>query len=256
VSEEDEIFIQNRVEVNSPSEKPQHEDYHSRFSGDFKPRETVYVPSYILHFKKNGDLSAMLGVFGKNSEPFRYIESMEARSDFLFVCHRFAEQLILTKFENDEWKGEINESNLIVLSSEETADYKVSLEKIIPHPSGEYAFVALIYTGKKDDRFKFKRIYKYNYNSPTPETLIKETQDPSESLFGFGPGEDFYIWETEDSEKSIKLKVHDREGNHYNNLRLKFPLPRVQWRETYIGPRNQIFSTRVRGDALEVYEWK
>lgn len=37
--------------------------------------------------------------------------------------------------------------------------------------------------GKEDERFKFRRVYKFEYNKKEPTEIIKELQDPSEILF-------------------------------------------------------------------------
>ena len=111
------------------------------------------------------------------------------------------------------------------------------------------------FIGKKDSRFKFRRIYKYALNATEPESLLKELQYPSEILFSVSANKEFLIWETENKGESVKLQVHDKEGNHINNKKLQFPAPRLNWRETYIDENDNLYSVKTSSGYLELYSW-
>jgi hypothetical protein len=256
VSEDDEIYIQNRIS----SAISTNEEITNRFllaSGYFSMREYIHPPSYIQCISKTKDDIFIIGIEGKNSEPFRYIESMIAGSNgALFVLHKIADQLVLSYYLNGELRGKISESELKIFQSEDNQKYNIFLDNIIPNKNGEYALLSFKYSGKEDDRFKFRRIYQYEFNKNVPTNLLKEFLDPSEILFGVKGNGDFYIWETESGEKSIKLQLHDKDGNHTNNKRLPFSNPRVLWRETYMDYKDNVYSIRIDAGYLEIYEWK
>lgn len=256
VSEEDEIYIQNRI---SPAISTD-EEIKDRFllaTGYFSMREYIHAPSYIQTISRNKDDFFIIGVEGKNTEPFRYIESMIAGPNkSLFVLHKLGEKKILSHYINGELQGKISEGELSVFSPEDTEKYNISLDNMIPNRNGQYALLSFKYTGKVDERFKFRRVYQYNFNSKEPGQLLKEFLDPSEILFGVKTNGDFYIWETESSGNTAKLQVHDKDGNHIKNKRLIFSNPRILWRETYMDYKDMVYSIRIDAGYLEIYEWK
>ena len=256
VSEDDEIYIQNRI---SPALST-NEEIKDRFmlsSGYFSMREYIHPPSYIQCINRNKDEFYIIGMDGKNSEPFRYIESMTAGyNGGLFVLHKLAERMVLSYYIRGSLVGKISESNLKFLTEEEEQKYNISLDTIIPIRTGEYALLSFKFIGKADDRFKFRRIYQFKFNSIEPDLLLKEFLDPSEILFGVRSNGDFYIWETESNGNSVKLQVHDKEGNHIKNKRLSFSNPRILWRETYMDFKDIVYSIRIDGGYLEIYEWR
>jgi hypothetical protein len=254
VSEEDTIYIQNRI----GSAIPTAEFITNRFqlnSGYFSVRDLIHVPSYIhaLNHDKNDFLN--IGQEGLNSEPFRYIESISTgNKGKLFVIHRIAEELILSYFIEGKINGKIKESEISILKNSDPK-FIIKLENIIPNKNGDYALVSFQYIGKDDERFKFRRIYKYHYNQTEPSDLIKELQDPSEILFGIKQTGEFYIWETKVGSNHVKLQLHDKEGNHIKNFRLDFSKYRNYWRETYMDYNDSIYSIKIDGGHLELYEW-
>lgn len=256
VSEDDEIYIQNRIS----SAISTNEEITNRFllaSGYFSMREYIHAPSYIQCINKNKDDIYIIGIEGKNSEPFRYIESMIAGANgTLFVLHKIADQMVLSYYSNGDLKGKITESELAIFQSEDIQKYNILLDNIIPNKNGDYALLSFKYSGKTDDRFKFRRIYQYEFNQVSPKILLKEFLDPSEVLFGVKGNGDFFIWETESGENSIKLQLHDKDGNHIKNKRLSFSMPRVLWRETYMDYKDNVYSLRIDAGFLEIYEWK
>jgi hypothetical protein len=256
VSEEDEIYIQNRIS----SAISTNEEIKDRFllaSGYFSMREYIHAPSYIQAINRNKDEFYIIGMEGKNSEPFRYIESMTTGNNgSLFVLHKIADQLVLSHYINGVLNGKISESNLKIFDSEESLKYNIILDNIIPIRTGDYALLSFKFSGKTDDRFKFRRVYRYQFNSDNSSILLKEFLDPSEVLLGVKTNGDFYIWETETGGNTVKIQVHDKEGNHISNKRLTFSIPRILWRETYMDYKDLIYSLRIDAGYLEIYEWK
>lgn len=256
VSSEDDLFIQNRISTDTTSEETKSENSFSKNSGYFDTKEKDNTASYILHLDSKGKMVSIIGISGKNSEPFRYIESIYAYDkNRLAVYHKFAEQMQLNYYVDDNLVGTIKEGNLKIFSGPDANDYKIKLDTIIPHKSGEFVLVSFSFIGKKDSRFKFRRIYKYAFGAVEPESLLKEFQYPSEILFSVNTNREFYIWETENKGESVKLQVHDKEGNHINNKRLQFPPPRLNWRETYVDENDTLYSIKTSGGYLELYTW-
>ena len=255
---EDSFFIQNRLVANlGTGNKKTAEDLFSKYSGNLKISYSSAIPSVILHMNTRGEVLQIYGAKGKNTEPFRYVEAIyNDGEEALFVFHKLGEGKRLSKFKEGAISGEIIETNLDLYQSPESNNYTISLEKMIPFKSGTHALVSFSFISKKDNRFKFRRIYKIAFGSNEVGEALKEIQDPSEILFHVLSNEDFYIWETEPQSNSVKLQVLDSSGNHINNRRLSFPNPRSQWRETYIDSDDKIFSVRVKSGYVEIYEWK
>jgi hypothetical protein len=256
VSSEDDLFIQNRISTGEVVEEQKKENSFAKNTGYFDTKEKESIASYLLHLDSKGKMVSIIGVSGKNSEPFRYIESIYAYDkNRLAVYHKFAEQMQLNYYINDELVGSIKEGNLNIFTGPDSNDYKIKLDTIIPHKDGDYALVSFSFIGKKDSRFKFRRIYKYNFDTVEPESLLKELQYPSEILFSVSGNREFLIWETENKGESVKLQVHDKDGNHINNKRLQFPSPRLNWRETYMDENDNIYSIKTSSGYLELYSW-
>jgi hypothetical protein len=255
MNEDGDLIVQNRISSKGMELPPGAETLYKSYSGAFSTQGATILPSFLVQISQKGVVRFMLGASGKNTEPFRYIEYIApGDGDKLFVYHRTAEEMRLTFYEDGELKGNLKESTLDVFSSPEAKEFDITLDKLLPHPDGDYVLGSFSYFSKKDKRFKFRRIYRYQFDSKTSE-FIKEIQDPSEILFSIRNNQDFYIWETEDGGNSIRLQVHDKTGNHTNNKRLPFSPPRGQWRETYTDLFDTIFSVRIRQGALEIYRW-
>ncbi|MGV3666598.1 MAG: LIC_12708 family protein [Leptospira bouyouniensis] len=255
MNEDGDLVVQNRISSKGMELPPGQENLYKTYSGAFSTQGTTVLPSFLVQITQKGVVKFMLGASGKNSEPFRYIEYiLPGEGDKLFVYHRIAEEMRLSYFEEGELKGNLKESTLEVFSNADAKEYDITLDKLLPHPEGEYVLGSFSYDSKKDKRFKFRRIYRFHFDSKEVE-LLKEIQDPSEILFSIRNNGEFYIWETEDGGNSVRLQVHDKEGNHINNKRIPFSSPRGQWRETYTDAFDTIYSVRIRSGALEVYRW-
>jgi hypothetical protein len=256
VSNDDDLYIQNRISADINDTVEAKVNSFAKNSGYFDTKEKESIASYLLHMDSKGKMVSIIGVSGKNSEPFRYIESMYAYDkNRLAVYHKYAEQMQLNYYLNGDLVGSIKEGNLKIFTSPEANDYKIKLDTIIPHKEGDYAIASFSFIGKKDSRFKFRRIYKYNFDAVEPDVLLKELQYPSEILFSVNTNREFYIWETENKGESVKLQVHDKDGNHINNKRLQFPSPRLNWRETYMDENDNIYSIKTSSGYLELYSW-
>ncbi len=255
VQSDGDLIVQNRISPKSPEAKALDENLYKTYSGTFSTAGSPVLPSFLVQISQKGVVKSVLGASGRNSEPFRYMEALiPGDGDRLFVYHRIAEEMRLTYFEEGELKGNIKESALSVFNGNEIKELDITLDKILPHPEGDYVLASFSYYSKKDKRFKFRRIYRYSFLGENG-ILKKEIQDPSEILFSVRGNHEFYIWETEDQGNSIRLQVHDAEGNHINNKRLPFTPPRGQWRETYTDSEDNIFSIRIRKGSLEIYKW-
>jgi hypothetical protein len=252
VSQEDDIYVQNRLSSNSVESKKE-ENLLIKTSGFFDTKEIESTPSYILQINNKGKLISILGKNGVNSEPFRYIEAIYSyKKNKIFVYHKFAEQMLLSIYDNGELKGSIEEEKIDVLKSEE---YNTKLDSMIPNLENEYALVSVSYFGKKDLRFKFRKIFKYDFNNSKPTKEMKEILYPSEILFHSTNTDSFIIWETENKGDSVKLQIHDKEGNHIKNKRFEFNSARSNWRETYMDEKGNLFSIRLNSNFLELYRW-
>ncbi len=256
VSSDDDLYIQNRISAETTIQETKMENSFSKNTGYFDTKERESIASYLLHIDSKGKMNSIIGVTGKNTEPFRYIESLYAYDkNRLAVYHKFAEQMQLSYYLNGDLIGTIKEGNLNIFSTPEANEYTIKLDTMIPHKEGKFALVSFSYIGKKDSRFKFRRIYRYTFNSTEPESLLKEFQYPSEILFAVNTNKEFLIWETENKGESVKLQVHDKDGNHINNKRLQFPPPRLNWREMYMDENDNLYSIKTSSGYLELYSW-
>ena len=252
------LYIQNRIGLKANSEANNEQDQlFKKYSGSFNIQGTSPLPSFIVKMNSKGTVIAILGASGKNTEPFRMVEYMlSAEEDELFIYHKYAEEMRLTYYKDESVDSEIRESNLDVYKSPDNTEYQIKLDRMYPNLTGEYALVSMSYFSKSDTRFKFRRIFKVSFKEPTKTTLIKEILDPNEILFSVRDNNEFYIWETEDKGHSVRLQVHDSEGNHFNNKKLEDQIPRGQWRETYTDGDDNIYSIRIRAGYLELYRWR
>ncbi|GBF49296.1 putative lipoprotein [Leptospira ryugenii] len=255
LTEDGDLIVQNRIASKATETTEETDSVFKSYSGSFSTKGSTILPSFLVQISQKGVVKYLLGASGKNSEPFRYIEAViPGEGDKLFVYHRIAEEMRLTYFDEGELKGNIRESLLPVFTSPEAKDFDITLDKMLPHPEGEYVLASFSYFSKKDKRFKYRKIFRYTFGGKD-DIFVKEIQDPSEILFSIRNNNEFYIWETEDQGNSVRLQVHDQEGNHINNRRLPFAPPRGQWRETYTDSDDTIYSVRIRSGALEVYRW-
>lgn len=253
VSEESEIYIQNFLSSNPIEQKK--EIYALDTSGKFDTKEKEVVPSYIIHIDQKGKQVSTLGQSGKNSEPFRYIENIYSfKKNKLFVYHKSSEQFKLSLFVDDKLIKSLTEEKIDVLKKDKE-DYILKLDKMVPNFGKEYALVSITYLGKIDKRFKFRRIYKFDLDALIEPILLKEIIYPSEILFYSKKNEDFLIWETEEETNSIKLKIHDKNGNHISNQRFEFDSLRVNWRESFMDVKENLYSIKIDSNKLEIYQW-
>ncbi len=253
LTEDSEIYIQNFLSSNPIEQKK--EIYSLDTSGKFDTKENEVVPSYILHIDQKGKLVSTLGQNGKNSEPFRYIENIYSfKKNKLFVYHKSSEQMKLSLYVDDKLVKNLTEEKIEILKKDKV-DYILKLDKMIPNFKEEYALVSVTYFGKLDKRFKFRRIYKFDLDVLTEPKLLREIIYPSEILFYSKKNEDFLIWETEEETNSVKLKIHDKNGNHISNQRFEFDSLRVNWRETFMDEKENLYSLKIDSNKLEIYKW-
>lgn len=252
------LYIQNRFgKKEDLTLIPKEEDIYKKYSGSFDPSPSAPLPSYIIKMTRKGVAESIIGAQGKNTEPFRYIEYLLAtKDDHLFVYHKMSEEMKLSFIQGDKLIGEIRESKLDIFQDESYKDMKIQLDTMVPHPNGEYALVSCSFYNKSDTRFKYRRIFRVNFESPSRVETIKEIQDPAELLFQVLDNGDFFIWETEDGGNSVRFQVHNESGNHINNKRINIDPPRGQWREIYPDGQENIFSLRIRAGFVEFYRWR
>lgn len=256
VNDANEIFVQSFPLV-KVEQKVEPVDPFNSLSGTFHYEEPKVLPSYILYIPSNNKQMEVYGISGKNSEPFEFIENLySGDKEKFFVVHRLSENLVLSYFFKGKLKGRIEENNLLLFFTEESTKYKIQLESILPDRSGSYALAMFTFLDKEDGRFKFRRIYRYKYNDPKPETLLKEFQNPTEILFGNKQSREFITLETEDSGSSLRLLIHDSLGNHIANKRIRLDSPRERWRELYQDFNDSFYSLKLSAGYLEIYEWK
>lgn len=256
VTADEDLFIQSFLSGSQEQKKTEVGLLYKK-SGEFVIKEIDIAPSYIIQLDKKGRLQSIIGSEGKNSKPFRYIEEFYVgQKGKLFVYHRYAARMILTYFQNGEKKGSINETQLAVLQSELRSKYQIKLEKIIPHVNGDFLLASYAFFSQDEGRFKFKRIYKYYYNRTGVMQLLKEIKNPSDALFAVTVNGGFIVWETLINSESIKLQIHDKQGNYIYNKKITFPMNRSHWRQTYIDESDNIYSLYLNKKNLELYQWK
>lgn len=258
VNGNEEIFIQSRIgKEEQPKVDPMSEDIFLKKSGSFDTEFKETIPSTILHFSDSGKLLNTIYVEGiSGNTPFGYIERMEAgKNHLLFVFHKSNGDMKLSVYDNGVLLRSVNASNFAETISD-TETTQARLETILPHFEGKYAVASFSIFDKKNSRFKSRRIFKYDFETKI-SSLLKEIQDPSESLYWILKDNDFFIWETEtEEESSIRLQVHNEDGTHVNNIRLNYLPPRGLWRETWMDLNDEIYSARIKSGYLEIHKWK
>ncbi|MCX7999808.1 MAG: hypothetical protein N3A69_12805, partial [Leptospiraceae bacterium] len=256
VSEGGEIFVQSFPNIVTEQKIESFDPFNS-VSGTFRIEEPKILPSYVLSISADTKQAEIYGVFGKNSEPFQFIENLYAgEKGKFFVLHRISEALTLSFFKQGVLKGTIEESEIFSFFEKESQKYKITLDTILPDRTGNDILVMLSFFSKEDERFKFRRIYRYKYNNSKPEALLKEFQNPSEVLFASKQTKEFITIETEEGGNSLRLLVHDSMGNHIANKRITFDNPRDRWRELYLDFNDSFYSLKLDSRYLEIYEWK
>ncbi len=258
VSDGEDIFVQSRISREDVKTDKAPENIFTKKSGEFKTEVEEAVPSVILKINDSGKLIQTIyadGVGG--SIPFGYVERMEAgNNDLLFVYHRSNAEMRLSIFdEAGKLKQKLDASDFKEsLGNQDSNTWYV--DSIIAHADGEYALGSFSFYETKSGRFKNRKIFRYDLKEKRI-TPIKEIQDPSETLYWVLNNDNFFIWETEVEEgNSIRLQVHDDDGNHVNNIRLNYPPPRGLWRETWMDTNDEIYSMKIRAGYLEIHKWK
>lgn len=259
VSRNEDVFIQSRISKDDVRQDKTPENIFAKKSGEFRTDAEEALPSVILKVSDSGKLVQTIyadGVGG--STPFGYVERIEAgRNDLLFVFHRSNGEMRLSVFdEAGKIKQRLDSNDFKDIVNSVSDGNTWYIDTILPHSEGEYALAAFSFYEAKSGRFKSRKIYRYDWDGKRV-TPIKEIQDPSETLFWVLNDDNFFIWETEAEEgNSIRLQVHDDDGNHVNNIRLNYPPPRGLWRETWMDANDEIYSVRIRSGYLEVHKWK
>ncbi len=256
VSEDEKVYIQNIVRHQS-SVTQKEEDLYTKRSGELKIPEDEISPSYIISINKQGKQEDVIGLKGESSEPFRLIEDFYPYpEDKVFVLHRYATQMVLSYYHKNQLVGSLYENSLQILDEKEIVKYKIYIDSMMPERTGKYALLSVAYfSNDVEKRFKFRRIFMFEYNTEKPKKLILEIKKPLAILFAILQNNHFYIWETE-SGTAVKLLLHDIDGNHIDNRRLIFSEPRKNWRETFINSNDALYSLKLNEKYLELYLWK
>jgi hypothetical protein len=220
------------------------------------------LSSYLLHFSEKGELKATIGLRGLSSAPFGYIRRLNFdEKEQIVVLHSFGLELVLSYFNS---KGglvhEITESRLPVIQPDDDG-YKPDIENLIPYANGEDFLISVSYRDKSSNsgiryRLKYRRIYKCQVTNPDSCSMMLEISDPRESLFWTIPGGGFYIWQSEDSVRSVRLQVYDSEGTHINNKLITLSGSRSDWRGIYADLQGSIYSINTADNHLRLYSWE
>ncbi|PJZ69294.1 hypothetical protein CH373_14870 [Leptospira perolatii] len=259
VSSSDDVYVQSRIAPSDVKSDRAPENIFTKKSGEFQTEAEEALPSVLLKINDSGKLVQTIysdGVGG--SVPFGYIERLEAgKNDSIFVYHRSGGEMRMTEFdENGKLKIRVDSNDFKNSVNSDSDGNTWYLDNILPHSEGEYFLASFSFYEVKSGRFKSRKIYKLDLDNKTV-IPIKEIQDPSETLFWLLNDDNFFIWETEIEEgNSIRLQVHDDDGNHVNNIRLNYPPPRGLWRETWMDSNDEIYSARIRSGYLEIHKWK
>lgn len=258
VSDSEDLFVQSRVSREDVKTDKAPENIFAKKSGEFRTEAEEAIPSVILKINDSGKLVQTIYADGSGgSSPFGYVERMEAaNNDQLFVFHRINGEMRLSIFdEAGKLKTRIDSSDFKDAFGT-GADITWYTDTILAHTDGDYALGSFSFYDSKSGRFKNRRIFRLDVKDKKV-TPIKEIQDPSETLYWVLSNDNFFIWETEVEEgNSIRLQVHDEDGNHVNNIRLNYPPPRGLWRETWMDTNDEIYSMKIRSGYLEIHKWK
>lgn len=253
---DDDVYIQVRLSKEDLKTEDIEKDLYLKRSGEFSPDSYDSVPSLIYHLDNEGKVLEKIATNGDSGDLFGTVQGIYA-SD---TSHLFVEHTLDGKLACSHYLDGILESRAQTKDFEEAANanvenLRVENDRIIPDPEGSFYLASFSYYEKDSERFKFRRVFRMEFPSRYVE-MITEIQDPSETLFWVVSGKKFYIWETEVGENSVRLQVHDYEGNHINNIRLNFPPPLGLWRETYMDLRDDIYSIKIDSGKLELHTWK
>ncbi|EMG23026.1 hypothetical protein LEP1GSC150_1977, partial [Leptospira interrogans serovar Copenhageni str. LT2050] len=127
---------------------------------------------------------------------------MEAgKDDLLFVFHKSNGDMKLSVYDNGVLLRSVNASNFAETISD-TETTQARLETILPHFEGKYVVSSFSIFDKKNSRFKSRRIFKYDFETKTA-TLLKEIQDPSESLYWILKDNDFLYGKLKQKKKVL-----------------------------------------------------
>ncbi|WP_246052906.1 LIC_12708 family protein [Leptospira semungkisensis] len=259
VSDGDDVFVQSRILKEDVKADKAPENIFTKKSGEFRTEAEEAVPSVVLKINDSGKLVQTIYADGAGgSVPFGYIERMEAgNSDLLFVFHRTGGEMRLSIFdEAGKLKQKVSPEDFKNSLNTNGDTYTWYVDSFIAHSDGDYILGSFSFYETKSGRFKNRKILRYDLKEKRI-TPIKEIQDPSETLYWVLSNDNFFIWETEVEEgNSIRLQVHDEDGNHVNNIRLNYPPPRGLWRETWMDTKDEIYSMKIKAGYLEIHKWK
>ena len=212
-------------------------------------------PSFILHISSNGSLIKEIGMNGVDSKlPFDYIESMiSPREDKLYVYHNQNDEMTLSFFHKGILKQQISKQLFYEYIKSDLEKYSIILEKIVPHPEGDYYFVCFSYIEKESQKFTFKKIFQYSNGGKI--RFIRQIDSINETPLIVLNTSQYYVKQI-DEQNIVELQLNDPNHKPVHNLRLNLSNVNNLWRNIFINNKNEIFSTNIKSSFLEIYRWK
>ena len=212
-------------------------------------------PSFILHIDRNGETIGKIGLNGVGSKlPFDYIESISSpTNNRLNVFHNRNQEMVLSFFENGFLKKQISKETFRRYLKEDFQKYDITIEKILSSSQGDYHLICFSYITKKDSEFAFKKIFKYTKENQIQ--FIRRLESTDKILFAVLNTNEFYIQKIQKNQ-SIEIELNSPQNEVLNSLFLNLSESKGLWKTTFINNKDEIFSTHLESDFLEIYRWK
>ena len=211
-------------------------------------------PSFILHIDRNGEIIGKIGLNGVGSKlPFDYIESISSPTDNrLNVFHNRNQEIVLSFFENGFLKEQISKETFRKYLKEDFQKYDITTERILSSSQGDYHLVCFSYISKKDSEFAFKKIFKYTKENQIK--FLRKLESIDEFLFAVLNTNQFYIQKMQKN-KFIEIELNSLQNQVLNSLFLNLGETKSLWKTIFINNKDEIFSTHLESDFLEIYRW-
>jgi hypothetical protein len=214
--------------------------------------ESDFLPSYILVFKRNGELQYIMGKTGTSDIPFFYIERLFIDAENrLFVLSRSFNTWELIRFNNKKREKYEDFSKLNLVETENKNTYKGTIENIEIFENGKGVIISVAYY--HDVRFKYRKLYEYSLEKGEIVREIANIDDPKNVLFNIVDDKILYFWNIDG--KETKFMLVNMNGSIINNIRIEFDRNNI-FSKIIHDEAGTIYSYHVSDDILKIYAWK